>query len=368
MRLSLSWIVLVIFVLLFLLLGVQGKKVYEAFTEKDKKEEGFTSSQVDDIILTSCPAGTKGYVDDLGNTVCCQGEIENGKCKGREVCSITTNQSKYPTCGRYWAAVLEERGRDRCPVVMPNYYENMKTGVKGCAQGRRTADGSAPLPGVKFCRLYNSKQEDEQRTDSCFNQNLLEKTVCFPTNTNIQVRKQLTIKPGGDTAIVQCVYTNQGRSGTCVPNDQLNRYYKELVRKGRASSRYATDLEPYDKMEACNEQKKVAIDKTMRIEDLRYVNIETGAYTPPPPPPPRPVSPPPRPFIAPPPPPPPRAPVLRRIGGENQTLYVPPNTTVRYGARGQYVTKKVSGWFRATNQFFGRDPIPGVFKEVLQET
>ena len=53
-----------------------------------------------------------------------------------------------------------------------------------------------------------------------------------------------------------------------------------------------------------------------------------------------------------------------RIGNEWDTLTVPANTTVRYGANGAYVEKLVSGSFRATNDFFGADPAPGVYKQV----
>lgn len=50
------------------------------------------------------------------------------------------------------------------------------------------------------------------------------------------------------------------------------------------------------------------------------------------------------------------------IGSENETVTVDANTTVRYGANGQYVTKVVSGSFPITNAYFGNDPISGVVK------
>lgn len=52
------------------------------------------------------------------------------------------------------------------------------------------------------------------------------------------------------------------------------------------------------------------------------------------------------------------------IGSEGQYLNVPPNSTVRYGANGSYVTKPASGGFRASNEFFGSDPAYGVSKQV----
>jgi len=58
-----------------------------------------------------------------------------------------------------------------------------------------------------------------------------------------------------------------------------------------------------------------------------------------------------------------------RIGGENDTVNVPPNTSVRYGdpASNTWVEKVMSGSFQATNTIFG-DPTPGVVKEIQSLT
>jgi hypothetical protein len=347
MRLSLSWIVLVVFGLLIVVLGVQSKEVYDAFTDKPpepkKATEGFRDVQTDDIILTSCPAKTASFIDDRGNTVCCEGEIENGKCMGKEVCSLTKDEGRYPTCGRYFAAILEERGRDRCPTSMPSYFENQATGEKGCAQGRRKQDGSGPLPGVKFCKLYTSKRDDEQNIDSCTNQTLLEKTVCFP-NSAVPVEKRISRRSNGP-AVIECVH----RNGICTTDETYDR-----LMINTNNSNWKTNfirMEPTTKLGVCSVAKRYYVDKTLSFDDLKFATL-TGVQRPPAPP-------------LPPPPPPP-TPVLKKIGGEGQRIYVPPNSTVQYGANGKFVTRKVSGWFQATNQFFGRDPIPGIYKSVYQ--
>ena len=345
MRLSLSWIVLVVFGLLIIVLGVQSKEVYDAFTDKPpeqkKATEGFRDVQTDDIILTSCPAKTVSFIDDRGNTVCCEGEIENGKCIGKEVCSLTKDEGKYPTCGRYYAAILEERGRDRCPTSMPSYYENEATGEKGCAQGRRKQDGSGPLPGVKFCKLYTSKRDDEGKADSCTNQTLLEKTVCFP-NSGVPVTKRIAERNNG-AAVIECVHSN----GICVTDETYDRYTNKFDTTWKTN---VIRWDPPSKLRVCSIAKRYYIDKTLSFEDLKYATL-TGVE---------------KPAVPPPPPPPPPAPVLKKVGGEGQRIYVPPNSTVQYGANGKFVTKKVSGWFQATNQFFGRDPVPGIYKSVYQ--
>lgn len=58
-----------------------------------------------------------------------------------------------------------------------------------------------------------------------------------------------------------------------------------------------------------------------------------------------------------------------RIGKENDTVNVPPNTNVRYGdpASNTWVEKVMSGSFQASNTIFG-DPTPGVAKEIQSLT
>jgi hypothetical protein len=52
-----------------------------------------------------------------------------------------------------------------------------------------------------------------------------------------------------------------------------------------------------------------------------------------------------------------------RIGAENETVTVAPNTRVRYGKGNTWVERTESGTFRADNGKFG-DPIPGTVKEI----
>lgn len=52
------------------------------------------------------------------------------------------------------------------------------------------------------------------------------------------------------------------------------------------------------------------------------------------------------------------------VGREHQDLTVPENSLLRYGLNAAWVEKRVSGAFKATNQFFGRDPLFGTGKVV----
>lgn len=52
------------------------------------------------------------------------------------------------------------------------------------------------------------------------------------------------------------------------------------------------------------------------------------------------------------------------VGREHQDLNVPENSLLRWGLNAAWVEKRVSGSFKATNQFFGRDPLHGTGKVV----
>jgi hypothetical protein len=52
------------------------------------------------------------------------------------------------------------------------------------------------------------------------------------------------------------------------------------------------------------------------------------------------------------------------LGREHQDLTVPENSLLRYGLNAAWVEKKYSGKFKATNEFFGRDPLFGTGKVV----
>ena len=52
------------------------------------------------------------------------------------------------------------------------------------------------------------------------------------------------------------------------------------------------------------------------------------------------------------------------VGREHQDLTVPENTLLRWGLNACWVEKRHSGNFKATNQFFGKDPLYGTGKIV----
>jgi hypothetical protein len=211
MKVSITWLGIFLIGVLFIGFLWKGKGVYEAFTTEEIVEEGFQAS-LDDLQVSSCPAKSKQFIDSNGIVLCCEGTISDGKCQGKPICSLSEGSDKYPTCSTWFAAYLNEKGRDRCPPSMPNYYESKDGTVKGCTSGRRNKDGSGPITqGQKFCKLYNDQKSEEREVDSCTNLRMLENTKCFSRDLpNVNKSLQKTWWNNYAPAWVMCSYVEPG--------------------------------------------------------------------------------------------------------------------------------------------------------------
>jgi hypothetical protein len=291
MKLNISWIGILILGLALFILIVQGKKVYEAFNDVEV-EEGFANALTNDIILTTCPAKTKSFVDNLGNTVCCDGDVENGKCKGKLVCSITDSKSGMPTCGLWYASYLEQKGKDICAPSMPNYFENPKTGARGCAAGKRKKDGSAPLNStIKFCKLYKTEKEERLKMDSCKNQKLLDETKCFKGNYTNVTKKLVPGFIKDFSPLVECTVQNSSKKSLtmnpptkCYGNNSLinliDNYIKYInPNMTNIKSDINKSWDSRSKMMFCSVAEKVDLEKTVPFEDAKFIDIFTGKNT-----------------------------------------------------------------------------------------
>lgn len=178
MKISIGWIA--IFLLLSLSVAVTVLPFRGSFATIKQKvlEEGFVSvqaAQTSDLDIRACPLNTQMYTDrTTGYTLCCDQALVNGVCSVKAVCAVTKNPQGYPTCTSYMHAYLEQKGKDRCFSAMPNYYENPKTGIRGCCAGPRKKDGTGPANPTteasgQQCRIYSTAAEEQQRGDSCTN-------------------------------------------------------------------------------------------------------------------------------------------------------------------------------------------------------
>lgn len=191
----------------FLLLGIS---VFLAFVLKDsnKVREPFVATQTtaNDIQLQACPSGTQTYTEE-GNTYCCDGDLQNGVCNGRTICSLSSDTGQLPSCLRLLRENLTDKGNRFCPSSIPNYYE--KGLEKGCTSGQRLYDGTAPKSKestTKTCKIYELEKDNQNKLDSCMNIKMQETVTCPQGNKAelVSLRQDLpavllcTIRPFGD--------------------------------------------------------------------------------------------------------------------------------------------------------------------------
>jgi hypothetical protein len=281
MKVSVTWLGIILIGILLIGILWQGKGVYEAFTSEETKEEkeGFIGS-LDDLQVSSCPANSKQFIDSDGIVLCCDGTISDGQCQGKPICSLSEGSARIPTCSTWFAAYLNEKGQNRCPASMPNYYETRDGTVKGCTAGRRNKDGSGPLTqNTKFCKLYKDQKTEEREPDSCTNQKLLEQAKCFSRNLP-NVSKTL-LKPEWEPtapSFVLCTYNEPGTLNTtqCITDGTYNRFIDRLIDMGSLSRNWrSNEINDWNKMWYCSIAEKVRIDKTLDFSNVKKTPAPT---------------------------------------------------------------------------------------------
>jgi len=279
MRVSIAWIAVILLLIIILFFTVQGFTLYEQF-KNPPTMEGFVDADPDqdtDLSITTCPAETKSYIDGGGRTVCCDGTISNGKCSGPTVCSLSEAIKGLPTCSDWFDAYLENKGKERCPMTMPRYFENNTTHISGCVDGARTKDGTAPAPNTKFCNLYQTETDELFKTDSCTNQKLYDTTKCFTREID-GLSKQF-VNWGAIPPPIYCSALDKGSLVplSCIDDSSFVRTVDYWAKK------YAPNLinwkeqcigwGPQWKLNFCSVVQKVNLDKTMKFADLESYKV-----------------------------------------------------------------------------------------------
>jgi hypothetical protein len=71
--------------------------------------EGFQDSPSE--ILAFCPAGTKSYLNENGDSMCCRGVVNGRICEGRDVCTFSQTLGTVPLCKkqskRYYGPIYD---------------------------------------------------------------------------------------------------------------------------------------------------------------------------------------------------------------------------------------------------------------------
>jgi len=301
MKVSVAWIGILLIVSVLVYFTVYGYHVLEKFQNPSHDEEhvleGFaTGNSLNEgfvgggsesgMNITMCPVASKSYLDMNGRTVCCIGDVASDKCKGETICSLSEGMASLPTCTVWFESYLKEKGRKRCPRMLPMYFETADEKTRGCTSGRLNKNGNGPatLEQPK-CMIYPDKKGDEGQVDSCTNHKLLENTVCFPGSSVPSDKSLVPVASGWLPALVQCKYGDITRNaaGVCQTNDSMLRFMGGLytlinqwlgtsytVDQWKSSSK---DWDPIQKLNFCSIAQRYSIDKTVSFNELPGISV-----------------------------------------------------------------------------------------------
>lgn len=259
--------ILVLGVLLFF--AVYGYSLWPS--TKESVKEGFVETRPLNtlgISISTCPVKSTSFVNTNGDTLCCEGTVSNGQCIGRELCTLSTSASGYPTCSEWYASYLQNKGQGRCPATMPNYFELNETN-KGCTDGQLNARGTAPANArARRCTLYASMADANEKLDSCANIKYMDEAVCFP-GSRIQARKSFLRTERGKPPVVQCSMMDPttNRPITCTTNESFARY-KEATGDRNWKEKENRTKNLLDKLTFCSVAKVYKLDKSKSMKDL----------------------------------------------------------------------------------------------------
>lgn len=286
MKVSLSWLGVLILVLVIFTFTYKGFCIlYES--QFESLTEGFVSTSKDTqgIHLITCPSVPDGMfpeldkeVDSNGNTIC-----KNTQTNA-PTCTLSEGVGNLPTCNEYLLAHFRSRAETMCPPSLPNYHESKDSKgnrVRGCFTGSYNITGTGPLStSSRSCRVYDDKKRDELAFDSCTNIKMLDTVQCIPgtvAKKSLRAGWNQNIPPA-----VWCEYNNPitGMPALCAEDSSTWKQHMAAVREGIIPSNWTETYPSYHKINWCQKQKMVEIDKSISYDDLQYVSIEPNATGP----------------------------------------------------------------------------------------
>lgn len=274
MKVSLSWLGVVLFLIIFVTFTYKG---FCILNDCPESLEGF-QNDTQGIVLNSCPVVKDGVfpelqqlIDNNGNTVC-KNTVTNGA-----VCTLSHKTSDLPTCDQYLLSYFKSKAETMCPASMPNYFERSDergNRVRGCFAGLYNKQGNAPVVNTPNCSIYDDKKRDEIAMDSCTNIKMLDAAQCLP-GTSIQAKKRLFKWNENGPPAVWCDYTNPTTrlSATCAEDNSTFKQHEYLAKIGVLPRDWIEKYEYYHKNGWCQKQKMVEIDKSITFDDLKYISV-----------------------------------------------------------------------------------------------
>lgn len=236
-----------------------------------KTTESFENN-VSDVVVHSCPSFLKQFSDSNGDILCCKGDVNGHKCSGDIICAVSATSSIIPSCKIYRAKYLEEQGKKLCPKSMPNYYEHIQSGQKGCTYGSVNATAEAPASVTqKTCIVYDNNKDAMKDKNSCYLQAGLDNMFTPTTVTDKQI-----IQVGPSIYMASASYLDDmNMPRQCMNKKHVEKYYNNRIETA-ATNQDKVSLENEMKnalnrsIMICENAQKVFIDKTVSKSDAMF--------------------------------------------------------------------------------------------------
>lgn len=172
---------LLILILLLIIILI----IIQYFNRYNSSKEGFSNDDIynpNDYYLEACPSGLNSFYDNDGNMNCCSGDIIANKCISDRKCVLSSKEIKgVPTCVSLILEEYKEKAKESCPASMSSYFENKNK--KGCTNGKLNKTISGPATNTQpVCYIYNTDDDNINKSDSCYNQKLMDDIECFGNN------------------------------------------------------------------------------------------------------------------------------------------------------------------------------------------
>jgi len=160
----------VLYLMLLLIAVIITALVLQKFSETQEGFEDSTTQQLPTI--NTCPHRMNSFIE--GATYCCDGAVTGNQCQGRKVCAMSPGVTDVSSCPQYLYDYTKLMSDKHCFGTMPHYYEDdsQVPAISGCA-AQVNRDYSAPAPNVTSCKIYPGQKDNQYKTDSCENQQML---------------------------------------------------------------------------------------------------------------------------------------------------------------------------------------------------
>ncbi len=207
---------------------------------------------------TFCPPGSKYFVNDNGDSLCCEHVPENRKCS-KIVCTLSAPTGNIKSCNDIHNQLRDKLAATFCPPSMPNFFASEATGKKGCTSSAITTSGDGPLhPTSPKCVIGDEGPiADLLNKDSCLNTKRLEEMKCISPGCTKSFH---AYKPDTPPVLTQ-TYTivDENTPRVCTDDDSMQLYLDKVEPNWRNSNKAEYDFATNTQF--CAAAKRILVEK-----------------------------------------------------------------------------------------------------------